>query len=260
MEKCFVIQPFDNDKFDKRFDDIFEPAIIEAGFEAYRIDKDLSVRIPIDEIEKGISESVICFAEITTDNPNVWYELGFAFACKKDVVMVCSEERQGKFPFDIQHRHVITYKTSSTSDFNTLEDTITRKILAFQTKSKTVNQLNTTPVIETEGLKSHEIALLILIIENQVSSEDSVSIFTLKKEMNKAGYTDIATMVGLRTLIKLDMIETFKDFDQWNNGQPYEACRLKDNGENWILSNQDQLQFRKESNAQPDPNEEVLPF
>jgi len=39
MEKCFVIQPFDNDKFDKRFVDIFEPAIIKAEFDAYRIDK-----------------------------------------------------------------------------------------------------------------------------------------------------------------------------------------------------------------------------
>jgi hypothetical protein len=260
MGKCFVIQPFDNDKFDKRFVDIFEPAIIKADFEAYRIDKDLSVRIPIDDIEKGISESVICFAEITTDNPNVWYELGFAFACNKDVVMVCSDERQGKFPFDIQHRHVITYKTSSTSDFNTLGDTITRKINALLTKSKTVKQLNTTPVIETEGLKGHEIALLILMMENQVSAEDSTSIFSLKNEMNKAGYTDIATSVGIKTLVKNGMVETFKEFDHWNNGQEYLACRLTTIGEGWILSNQDQLQFRKTINASSNATDVELPF
>jgi hypothetical protein len=259
MEKCFVIQPFDNDKFDKRFVDIFEPAILKAEFEAYRIDKDLSVRIPIDDIEKGISESSICFAEITSDNPNVWYELGFAFACNKDVVMVCSDERQGKFPFDIQHRHVIIYKTSSTSDFITLGDTITRKIKAFQTKSKTVKQLNTTPVIETEGLKGHEIALLILIMENQVSSEDSTSVSSLKNEMNKAGYTDIATSVGIRTLVKNGMIETFKEIDNWNNGQEYIACKLTENGEGWILSNQDQLQFRQTNNNQADAIDS-LPF
>jgi len=260
MEKCFVIQPFDNDKFDKRFVDIFEPAILKAEFDAYRIDKDLSVRIPIDDIEKGISESSICFAEITSDNPNVWYELGFAFACSKDVVMVCSDERQGKFPFDIQHRHVITYKTSSTSDFNTLGDTITRKIKAFQTKSKTVKQLNTTPVIETEGLKGHEIALLILIMENQVSSEDSTSILSLKNEMNKAGYTDIATSVAVRTLAKNGMIETFKEVDKWNFGQEYVACRLTEKGEGWILSNQEQLQFRKTNNTQPTIADDGLPF
>jgi hypothetical protein len=259
MEKCFVIQPFDNDKFDKRFVDIFEPAIVKAEFDAYRIDKDLSVRIPIDDIEKGISESAICFAEITTDNPNVWYELGFAFACNKDVVMVCSDERQGKFPFDIQHRHVITYKTSSTSDFISLEDTITRKIKAFQQKAKTVKQLNTTPVLETEGLKGHEIALLILIMEHQISTEDSTSVYVLKNEMNKSGYTDIATSVGIRTLVKNGMIETFKEIDSWNNGQEYIACRLTEKGESWILSNQQQLQFRRTINEQTKSGDD-LPF
>ncbi len=127
MEQCFVIQPFDNDKFDKRFNDIVRPAIAKADLDPYCIDKDLSVKIPIDEIEKGIIESSIVFAEITMDNPNVWYELGFAFACDKDVVMVCSDERTGKFPFDIQHRHIIPYKTGSKSDFEALEDLITRK-------------------------------------------------------------------------------------------------------------------------------------
>lgn len=258
MEKCFVIQPFDNGKFDKRYVDIFEPAIKKAEFEPYRIDNDLSVRIPIDDIEKGISESAICFAEITTDNPNVWYELGFSFACDKDVIMVCSDERVGKFPFDIQHRHIITYKTSSTSDFNSLEDTITRKIRAFQQNKKTIKQLSVTPVVETEGLKGHEIALLILVMENQLSSEDSTSVFGLKHAMNKSGYTDIATSVGMRSLTKNGMIETFRATDDYNNNQDYIACRLTDKGENWILSNQDQLQFRqtyKEGNPIDD-----LPF
>ncbi|MDR6943025.1 hypothetical protein [Mucilaginibacter pocheonensis] len=70
MEKCFVIQPFDDGKYDKRFTDTFKPAIIKAGLEAYRIDTDLKVRIPIDEIEQGIKDSALCFAEISTDNPN----------------------------------------------------------------------------------------------------------------------------------------------------------------------------------------------
>jgi hypothetical protein len=260
MERCFVIQPFDNDKFDKRFVDIFEPAIHKAEFEAYRIDKDLSVRVPIDDIEKGISDSAICFAEITLDNPNVWYELGYAFACNKDVVMVSSDERQGKFPFDIQHRQVITYNTSSISDFNTLGDTITKKIKAFQTKSKTVKRLSVTPVVETEGLKGHEIALLILIIENQVSSDDGISIFRLKNEMNDAGYTDIATSVGLRTLAKYGMIETFKEIDNWGDGQEYIACRLTNKGEGWILSNQDQFQFRRTKSAKTTVADDGLPF
>ena len=261
MEKCFVIQPFDNDKFDKRFIDIFKPAIEKAGYDAYRIDKDLSVRIPIDEIEKNISESQICFAEITTDNPNVWYELGYAFACEKDVIMVCSEERTGKFPFDIQHRHIITYKTGSKSDYENLEDTITKKINAYKSKRKTVKSITSAPIADREGLKSHEIAMLVLIMENQMTSEDSISVYQLKSEMNKIGYTDIATSVGIRTLTKSSLLETFVYNDEWNNGQEYIACRLTNSGELWILENQDKLEFKiKEAENDNVSNEDDLPF
>lgn len=257
MEKCFVMQPFDNDKFDARFVEIFKPAITKAGFEAYRIDEDAGTNILIEDIERGISESAFCLAEVTTDNPNVWYELGFAFACKKDVIMVCEEGRIGGYPFDIRHRHVLTYKTSSPSDFTLLGESITKKINAFQKKSKTVKRLINTPVIETEGLKGHEIALLILIMENQLSAEDCASIHELKHEMGKSGYNDIATSVGIRTLTNNGMLETFKNIDEYN-GQEYFACRLTEHGENWILSNQEQLQFRKAENAEADDNE--LPF
>lgn len=260
MDKCFVIQPFDNDKFDKRFVDIFKPAIEKSGYEAYRIDKDLTVRKPIDDIEKNISESQICFAEITSDNPNVWYELGYAFACEKDVIMVCSDERSGKFPFDIQHRHVITYKTSSKSDFESLEDTITRKINAYKSKNKTVKAITDTPIADREGLKSHEIAILVLIMENQISSEDFISVYGLKNLMEKAGYTAIATSVGIRGLTKAGLITTFLESDNYSNSESFTACRLTDSGENWILNNQDKLEFKIQQKQDETPVVDVLPF
>lgn len=260
MERCFVIQPFDKDKFDKRFDDIFKPAINNAELEAYRIDKDPSVRIPIEDIEKGISESRICFADITLDNPNVWYELGFAFACGKDVILVCSEERTDKFPFDIQHQHIIKYKTGSISDFKSLSDSITKKLTAFLTKTKTIEQLNSTAMIETEGLKANEIALLVLVMENQITDEDSYSIWNLNTEMSKSGYNQLATSIGIKTLKRKGMIETFIEYDQWNQEQGYTACRLTESGVNWILSNQDQFQFRTNINKTVIESDDNLPF
>lgn len=258
MKKCFVIQPFDNDKFDKRYADIFKPAIEKTELSPYRIDNDLSVRIPIDDIEKNIAESELCFAEITTDNPNVWYELGYAFACSKDVVMICSNERESKFPFDIQHRHIVTYKTNSRSDFDSLEETITKKINAYLSKTKTVKALNNTPIADREGLKSHEIAMLVLIMENQITSEDSMSVYQLKHEMNKTGYTDIATSVGIRALKKSNYIETFlqEDFDN----QQYYACKLTVDGEDWILNNQNKLEFKINQNNSFDDKDDGFPF
>lgn len=131
MPTCFVIQPFDADKFDRRFEEVYSPAIQAAGLEPYRVDRDVAVDIPIDSIESGIRGAAICLADITTDNPNVWYELGFAFASGRAVVMVCSDERTGKkYPFDIQHRTVIEYKAQSPSDFASLQAKITNRIKA----------------------------------------------------------------------------------------------------------------------------------
>src|SRR3972149_10134154 len=121
MGRCFVIQPFDGGPFDKRYDDVLVPAIEEANLEPYRVDRDPCVSIPIDQIEDGIQNSDICLADITENNPNVWFELGFAIAVPKEVVLICSSERKNPFPFDIQHRNIILYNTQSPSNFKDLE-------------------------------------------------------------------------------------------------------------------------------------------
>ena len=252
MEKCFVIQPFDEDKFDKRFEDIFKPAINASELEPYRVDGDPSVRVTIDSIEKNIKESKICFADITSDNPNVWYELGFAFAREKDVVMVCSEERKDNFPFDIGHKQIIQYKTGSTSDYKTLGTKITQKLKAYKSTSKVVEKLNASPVVETEGLKSHEVAILILIAENQYTDDDFIAIHNLKDEMKKSGYTNIATSVGMKVLEKGNLIEIYTEIDEWHNNEEFLACKLTEYGNNWIMDNQDKLVFKKDNSTTDD--------
>ncbi len=68
MARCFVIQPFDDGgPYDKRYRDVFLPAIKDAGLEAYRVDEDRSSAIPIDDIEQNIRTSEVCLADITLD-------------------------------------------------------------------------------------------------------------------------------------------------------------------------------------------------
>src|SRR6266516_2438183 len=69
MPTCFVIQPFDGSKYDKRFEDVYAPAISAAGLDPYRVDKDPGVDVPIDAIEEGIRVAAVCLADITTDIP-----------------------------------------------------------------------------------------------------------------------------------------------------------------------------------------------
>ncbi len=134
MDKCFVIQPFDKGQYDKRYEDIFKPAIEACGLIPYRIDKDPGASILIEDIEKNIRDSRICLAEITTDNPNVWYELGYAIACNKEVVMICSDERKNGYPFDVRHRNVVNYQRGSTRDFENLKNDIVDRIKAMLSK------------------------------------------------------------------------------------------------------------------------------
>jgi len=129
LGRCFVIQPF-NAKYDKLFKDVFAPAIKAARLEPYRVDNDPQTDIPIEQIEKSITESLVCFAEITTDNPNVWYELGYAIAAKKRVCLVCSSERKTPYPFDIQHRHIIEYPVRPRSGFQPSRNKIKGRLAA----------------------------------------------------------------------------------------------------------------------------------
>jgi len=71
MATCFVIQPFDGGAYDKRYKDVYAPAIVAAGYEPYRVDHDASVSVPIESIEAGIRNAMVCLADISEENPNV---------------------------------------------------------------------------------------------------------------------------------------------------------------------------------------------
>ena len=107
---CFVIQQF-TEPYNGRYDRIYKPAIEAAGFVAYRVDEDKGASVITQKIEEEIRNAHICFADISENNPNVWYEVGFAFACGKQTVMVCNKERRemNKLPFDIKVKRVIPY-------------------------------------------------------------------------------------------------------------------------------------------------------
>ena len=132
MDTCFVSQPFDNGKYDKLYSEVFEPAIKAAGFSAYRVDRDPAVSDLNAEIEAGIRRARIFFAEITTNNRNVWHEVGFAEALRKDIVLV--SEGTEHLAFNIQRRPVIRYTTGPGSDPEEFRRAITERIKALVQK------------------------------------------------------------------------------------------------------------------------------
>jgi nucleoside 2-deoxyribosyltransferase len=252
MATCFVIQPFDAGKFDKRFADVFAPAIKAAGLEPYRVDQDPHVEIPIDAIEEGISAATVCLADITTDNPNVWYELGYAFASGRPVVMVCSDERTGrKYPFDIQHRTIIPYQPESTQDFEKLKLQITARIQALSQRGEAMRRLaETEQVALVEGLSQPELVVLASIAGVRTEPDGGLSVHLAKQDVERAGFTPVGFALGLRRLQKKHFVALY---DVEDRDGKFEAVKVTDEGWDWIERNEDKFILRK-----PDP--ERLPF
>ena len=61
----------------------------------------------MEQVWRGISAAKVLVAELTTKNPNVFYELGLAHALEKPVVLVTSNTDD--VPFDLRHIRVILY-------------------------------------------------------------------------------------------------------------------------------------------------------
>lgn len=106
-DSCFVMMPF-ADPQGPYYDKIYAPAIEKAGLKPVRADASIFGAGKImDQIWAGINSAKVLVAELTTKNPNVFYELGLAHALQKPVVLVSSNEND--VPFDLKHIRVIYY-------------------------------------------------------------------------------------------------------------------------------------------------------
>ena len=105
--------PFNKD-FDNVYTNCIKPLIkSRLGMECVRIDEWPSSRMTIvDNIKKNIKHCLFAIADITQPNPNVFYEIGFAHALRKDVIFI-KNKQLGNLPFDISSWHVIVYDGDS---------------------------------------------------------------------------------------------------------------------------------------------------
>lgn len=256
MATCFVIQPFDSGKFDKRFQDIYKPAIEAAGLEAYRVDHDPGVLVPIEAIEKGIRQAAICLADITADNPNVWYELGYAVAAERPVVMVCSEERTGrKYPFDIQHRSIIPYSADSPSDFDKLRESLTAKIAAILKQDAVLDKIaESDPVSPVHGLSQPEVLVLAVIAGDAYLPDLATTVNSVKRSAERAGITNMGFNVAVRRLLQKKFI---REQEIWNDqdAEGYPGLAVSEAGWEWIDANDTQFVL-----SRPEKKKDDLPF
>jgi len=106
---AFVLMPFD-----KSFDDIYKLGIKETatqlGLLAERVDEQIFREGILERIYRQIEVSDIILADMSGQNPNVFYEVGYAHAKGKLCILMTKDAAD--IPFDLKHHRHIVYGTS----------------------------------------------------------------------------------------------------------------------------------------------------
>jgi nucleoside 2-deoxyribosyltransferase len=85
------------------------------------------------DVARDIIESEFVVADITPSNPNVYYEVGFAHAMGKPVIMVADEAQVAKLPFDVAATRVVFYENTIAGKRN-FEENFRRSLAAIEQK------------------------------------------------------------------------------------------------------------------------------
>lgn len=105
---AFVMMQFSG--FEELYTDVIEPLTKEFGFRPYRADQVYGPGNILEDIVRGIETAQIVIAEITPINANVFYEVGYAHALKKQTILLA--ENGTKLPFDLSGFRCLFYENS----------------------------------------------------------------------------------------------------------------------------------------------------
>jgi hypothetical protein len=107
MKNCFVLMPFS-----KEFDDIYQLGIKstcdEMKMSCKRVDEQIFHHSILQQIYNQIENADILIADLTNQNPNVFYEVGYAHGLNKNVILLTKNTQD--IPFDLKHYPHIIYE------------------------------------------------------------------------------------------------------------------------------------------------------
>lgn len=102
----FVLMPFD-----KTFGDVYRLGIKEgcqkAGAYCERVDEQLFDESILERVYNQIAKADVIVADMSGQNPNVFYETGYAHALNKRVILL--KQKDQDIPFDLKHYTHIIY-------------------------------------------------------------------------------------------------------------------------------------------------------
>ena len=167
-------------------------------------------------------------------------------ASKRPVALICSKDRSSPFPFDVQHRTIITYSRESPQDFAVLRGKITESLMAIIKKEERLGRaVDPASIAQVEGLSQHEMVALVAVAENVDKPEAEVAFFAVRQDMVRSGYRRIAVTLALASLLEKGFLDVSggQDID----GNRFTFYAMTDRGLQWLQSNRDKLELKGEA-------------
>jgi hypothetical protein len=108
--KVFVVMQF-VPQFNELFEEVIRPTCESFGYSVVRADDIYTNGQIVADIVENIKEASVVIADVTPDNPNVYYEVGFAHALAKPTILLCDKRRE-RLPFDLSGFRTVFYENS----------------------------------------------------------------------------------------------------------------------------------------------------
>ena len=103
-------------QYGKNYDDLYYDVILKVceknGYNVYRADEGVGTGLILNDIIESIKNSSIIIADISPNNPNVFYEIGFSHALNKPTILLNEKNIRDHLPFDVSGFRTIFYDNS----------------------------------------------------------------------------------------------------------------------------------------------------
>ncbi|CAA6815189.1 MAG: Unknown protein [uncultured Sulfurovum sp.] len=218
---CFTIMPY-GDWFDIYYNEIYAPAINEAGLISKRADDLYRPSSIVHDIWQYTKECQLVLADLTGKNPNVLYELGLAHAIAKPVILIV--ESMEDIPYDLRALRIIEYNKNAHNWGELLKEKIINAIIEI--------------ILAPTKAVPHAFLDAIKFPENH--SEEKID--SIKEDSSiKPSYVTISLFVEIHIEFRLeydffDTLQGFADFI-WFNVNKFIRIEAYTYGKTWKVKN-----------------------
>ena len=128
---AFIVMQF-TEEFNALYAEVIKPTCEKYGLTAVRGDDIYSNGLILDDIVRSIQECFVIIADITPNNPNVFYEVGYAHGMGKATILL-SDKKRDKLPFDISGFRTLFYD-NTIGGKSAIEDRLSKHLKSITNK------------------------------------------------------------------------------------------------------------------------------